>query len=83
MVPDWNVDTLLPSVSLYWIRGDLADFGSAYHNAGSAELSGLFSLPLAFAILVLILPCEFLLGKMILGWLPSSSTQKRREHLKD
>ena len=48
-------------------------------RAGSAGMQGLLSLPLAFAILVVVLPCEHLLGKLIIGLLPSSSTRKQRE----
>ncbi|MEM8672173.1 MAG: hypothetical protein AAGG48_31955 [Planctomycetota bacterium] len=39
---------------------------------------GLLTLPLAFLVLALILPLELVLGKLVLGWLPSSSTHQDR-----
>ncbi len=48
-------------------------------KAAAAGMDGLYSLPLACAVLVVALPCEHLLGKLIIGWLPSSSTKKQRE----
>ncbi len=38
---------------------------------------GLLFLPLAFAVLGLILPLELAVGRQILGWLPSSSARQR------
>jgi hypothetical protein len=52
-------------------------------RAISAEGQSLFSLLIAIPILMIVLPCEHLLGKFVLGWLPSSSTRELREHIKD
>ncbi len=49
-------------------------------RAGAAGLHGLHSLPLAFAVLLVVLPCQHLLGKLVLGWLPLSSTRNHREN---
>lgn len=48
-------------------------------RAGAAGLHALHSLPVAFAVLVIALPCQHLMGKLILGWLPASSTRIQRE----
>jgi hypothetical protein len=48
-------------------------------RAMSAGGQGFLSLLIAIPVLMMVLPCEHLLGKLVLGWLPSSSTREMRE----